>query len=149
MNYRIVVDTNVIVSAVINPKGKPAAVLDAVVGGELLLVVSDAILEEVQHVFSYTKIEKLLKKHGVTQREINTLLQTLSDISFFVPGTRELNIVERDPADNKFLACAVEGNADFLVSGDHHLTELNKYESIQILTPTDFVNLVLSGGQGR
>jgi putative PIN family toxin of toxin-antitoxin system len=148
MNYRIVVDTNVIVSAIINPKGKPAAVLDAVVGGELLLVVSDAILEEVQHVFSYTKVEKLLNKHGVTQREINTLLETLSDISFFVPGKLELNIVESDPEDNKFIACAVEGNADFLVSGDHHLIELNKYENIQILTPTDFVNLVLSRFRG-
>jgi putative PIN family toxin of toxin-antitoxin system len=148
MNYRIGVDTNVIVSAIINPKGKPAALLDGVVGGELLLVVSDAILEEVQHVFSYTKIKKLLNKQGVTQREINMLLQTLSDISFFVPGKLELNIVESDPEDNKFIACAVEGNADFLISGDHHLIELNNYENIQILTPTDLANLVLSRFRG-
>jgi predicted nucleic acid-binding protein len=76
------------------------------------------------------------------------LLQTLSDISFFVPGKLELNIVESDPEDNKFIACAVEGNADFLISGDHHLIELNKYENIQILTPTDLANLVLSRFRG-
>jgi putative PIN family toxin of toxin-antitoxin system len=145
MNFRVVVDTNVIVSAVLNPKGKPAAVLDAIVDGDLLLIVSDAILEEVRHVFSYSKIERLLHKHGVIQQEIEELIETLSDISIFVPGKVALNIVESDPADNKFLACAVEGNADFLVSGDHHLTELEKYENIQILTPTDFVNLIFSG----
>lgn len=140
MNYRVVIDTNVIVSAVLNPKGKPAAILDAIVDGELLLILSDAILEEVRHVFTYSKIENLLQKNGITQRETNTLIDTLGDMALFVPGNLELNIVEDDPADNKFVACAIEGNADFLISGDHHLTELGTYEGIQILTPDEFLS---------
>jgi putative PIN family toxin of toxin-antitoxin system len=142
MNYRIVVDTNVVVSAVLNPKGTPSAILDAVVDGDILLILSDAILEEVRNVFSYRKIEKLLEKRGITQQEIDTLLETLIDISIFVPGELELNIVENDPADNKFMACAMEGNADFLVSGDHHLTELGAYQSVQVVTPVQFLEII-------
>ena len=139
MNYRIVIDTNVVVSAVLSPKGKPAAVIDLVIDGDFLLILSEAILEEVRRVFSYSKIKKLCLKNGISQPEINTLVETLSDISFLVPGKLELDIIKSDPADNKFLACAVEGKADFLVSGNHHLTELGTYQTIQILTPTDFL----------
>lgn len=139
MNYRVVVDTNVVVSAVLNPKGKPAVVFDTVIDGDFLLIVSEAILEEVRRVFSYDKIKKLCLKNGISQPEINTFVETLSDISFLVPGKLRLDIIKSDPADNKFLACAVEGQADFLVSGDHHLTELGTYQTIQIMPPADFL----------
>jgi putative PIN family toxin of toxin-antitoxin system len=103
---------------------------------------SDAILEEVRNVFSYRKIEKLLQKRGITQQEIETLLETLIDISIFVPGELELNIVEDDPTDNKLMACAMVGNADFLVSGDHHLTELGVYQNVQVVTPIQFLEII-------
>ena len=139
MNYRIVVDTNVIVSAVLNPEGKPAAVLDTVIEGDCLLILSEAILEEVRRVFSYGKIKKVCLKNDISQPEINAFIETLSDISLLVPGELELDIIKADPADNIFLTCAVEGKADFLVTGDHHLSELGTYQTIQILSPTDFL----------
>ena len=140
MNYRIVVDTNVIVSAVLNPKSKPAVIIDAVINGDLFLISSDAIFEEVRRVFSYGKIKRLLRENEITQTEINTFIETLSDLSFLVPGKLRLYIVKSDPADNKFLSCAAEGKADFIVSGNHNLTELETYQNIQILSPTDFLS---------
>jgi len=76
------------------------------------------MLEEVRRVFSYEKIKKMLRKNRVTQADIDTYLETLSNLSVLVPGKLTLDIVKNDPANNKFLASAVEGDADFLISGD-------------------------------
>ena len=44
-----------------------------------------------------------------------------------------------DPADTKYLICAVEGRADYIVSGDHHLIDLVVYQGIRVVTPAEFI----------
>lgn len=58
------------------------------------------------------------------------------------PGILELDVVKADPDDNKIIACAVESNAQYIISGDHHLTDLKKYENIRIVNPDMFLKLM-------
>jgi hypothetical protein len=139
MSYRIVVDTNVLVSAVLNPKGSPAVIIDTVLDGKLFLISSRVVLNEARRVFSYPKLQKLLKKNGVSAKEITDLLEMIEKVALLVPGKLKVSAIESDPADNIFLACAVEGHADFLVSGDHHLTDLGIFQGIPIIAPAEFL----------
>lgn len=51
-------------------------------------------------------------------------------------------VILEDPDDDKFLACAIDGGADYIVSGDHHLLDLGSYEGIPILRPATFLQIV-------
>jgi len=139
MNFRIVVDTNVLVSAVLNPHGKPAAILNAIIDDDLNLITSPAILEEARRVFFYPKIKKLLKRNNVTLEETDNYIDRLGKIAFIVPGDTKVDVITDDPVDNIILACAIEGQANYIVSGDHHLTSLKIYQGIEITSAADLL----------
>jgi uncharacterized protein len=140
MNYRIVVDTNVLLSAVLNKQGKPAAIIDAVISGEYTLISSYAIMEEVRRVFAYPKIQSLLRKNRISPQEIQSYIDAISRIAIIVPGKLEITAIQNDLSDNMFLSCAIEGTADFIISGDHHLSDLIKFRNIPILNPAEFID---------
>lgn len=141
MTPRIVVDTNVIISSVLTPGGKPDQLFQAVFDGHLQLILSHAILKETRRVFSYPKIQKLLNKTRVTTEEIEDFLIKLIRISILVAPTTKPDIIKDDPSDNNILAAALDGQANFIVSGDQHLTSLIEYYDIRILTPAEFITL--------
>ena len=60
-----------------------------------------------------------------------------------VEGEGVVDVIKADPTDNKYLACAHEGEADYIVSGDHHLLDLGAYEGIQIITASEFISIWL------
>jgi len=59
----------------------------------------------------------------------------------------KLSVIETDPSDNMFLECAVEGRADFIISGDRHLKDLRVYKGIEILDPSTFLEKIDSATQ--
>lgn len=136
---KIVLDTNQLISAILTPDGKPAMILDEVLAGTLTLVISSKIIQEAEKVISYPKLAKLLKKKGVSLEKIKALLDKLRVIGVMTHDSLHLDIIHADPSDNMILACAVEGEADFIISGDHHLTDLKTYQSIRIVDPATFV----------
>ncbi|MBI3454692.1 MAG: putative toxin-antitoxin system toxin component, PIN family [Candidatus Rokubacteria bacterium] len=123
---RAVVDTNVMVSATLIRGGNEDGILRAWQRGAFELVLSPAILEEIGRVFS---CEKLLKARWMTEREIVLLLETLAQGSVLVPGTTSVRAC-RDADDDKFLAAAVEGRAQYVVSGDKDLLALKSYRRV-------------------
>ena len=139
MTWKIVADTNLIISAVINPAGNPARILDAVIDDRLILITSPAILDEVRRVFTYPRIQKWLKKRGVSAKDTKDYIEKLSQVAMMVAGDPYLEVIENDPDDNMILAAALEGRVDCIVSGDHHLTDLQEYQDIKILTPAAFL----------
>jgi putative PIN family toxin of toxin-antitoxin system len=62
--------------------------------------------------------------------------------SVFVVPRMIINAIEEDPGDNKFLACAVEGSTDYIVSEDHDLTRLGEYDSIVVLRKQEFLQVL-------
>jgi len=66
------------------------------------------------------------------------LAKTLQ-VAVLTPGELAVEAVADDPADDLVLACALEGNADFIISGDKHLLNLRNYQGIQMVTPAEFL----------
>jgi len=133
---RIVVDTNVLISAVFF-KGKPDIILGAWRTGKLEIILSEEILNEYSEV-----LERLSEKYPS--------IDTSGILSVFTTGCR---IVEpeaigkqicEDPEDDKFLAAAISGEAETIISGDKHLLDVNGYSGIEILRPAEFIDQYLS-----
>ena len=114
---RVVIDTNVFISATFLPHSKPAKIINWIREGEIVWVTYPEILEEITRVLLSPRVKK---RHGLTAQQITKVLEGLIQGAEITPGTMRAN-ASRDPEDNKFLACAVEGQADYLASGDKDL----------------------------
>ena len=136
---RVVLDANQYVSSLLKPYSNPAKIVRLVCEGDLALLLSPAILDELQRVLVYPKIKKL---HRRTREEIERFLRTLKKIAFMDPRILRVSAIIDDPSGNIYLACAVEGSADFIVSGDHHLSDLKTFRGIPIVNPAVFLKLI-------
>jgi putative PIN family toxin of toxin-antitoxin system len=131
MGARVVVDTNILVSA-LGWRGAPHRLVQACLAGRHQLLLSPAILSELAKVLRYPKL-------GFKPGEILAYLETLGEAAEMVTPAIRLEIVKEDPDDDKFLECALEGRAQALVTGDSHLANLVQFEGIPILTAADFL----------
>jgi putative PIN family toxin of toxin-antitoxin system len=133
---RAVLDTNVFVSGLISPMGKPAAILKALRSRRFTLVSSPPINEEIIEVFDRPRI---CDRYGLGDRifDVSFILWEVAELVIDLPGVR----VCSDPDDDKFLAAAVGGRADYLVTGDvGDLLHLGEYKGVAIVSPRDFVS---------
>jgi len=136
---RVVLDANQYVSALLKPHSNPAGIIRLVYEGDLTLLLSPAILDELRRVLAYPGIKKL---HRRTPEGIERFFLKLEQIALVTPGILSVSTIVDDPSDNIYLACAVEGAADFIVSGDHHLTDLKTFDGIPIVKPAIFLKLI-------
>ena len=136
---RAVLDANVLVSSILSSKGIPARIFSAWRDEKFLLLISSAILDEIGRVLQYPKLKK---RHGWPETRIQRFLEDLARLAVPTPGKLSLSVITDDPADNRYVECAVEGEADYLVSGDGHLLKLGAYENILILRPREFFDVL-------
>ncbi|HTM13210.1 MAG TPA: putative toxin-antitoxin system toxin component, PIN family [Bryobacteraceae bacterium] len=135
---RAVLDANVLVSGIVT-EGVPRSILKAWRAGHFHLVASPATLDEISRVLRYPKIAR---RHHWSEAEIRAFMESLAALVILTPGELRLEVIEEDPADDRYLECAVEGEAACLVTGDRHLLKLGAYQSIEILSPREFVELL-------
>jgi hypothetical protein len=135
----VVLDTNIIVSGTIQKAGHSAAILDAWRDGQFLLIVSEALLEEVRDVLHRSHIKK---KYRLADEEIEKVLDDLRRYSKEVPGKLEVHIIQEDPEDNFLISAALEEEADYIISGNPHLKNLKEYKGIKIISPAEFVKIL-------
>ncbi len=131
---KFVLDTNVLVSALISTRGNPALLLDKA-GESYTLFISKDILKESEAVISRDKFD-------FTDEEINTIIEAVVSFSEVVNPAIKLDVIKSDPDDNKILECAVACGASCIVSGDRHLLELKEYSGIKIITPKTALELL-------
>jgi len=136
---RAVLDTNVIVSAVLSPGNPPDSILRASRRGAFDLVTSAPLLRELSEVLGRPPIAERL---GWTAEERASFIAALAGFAVIVAPQKSLQVVKADPADNRVLEAAAAGSADYAVSGDHHLLELGSYEGIPIVTPARFAAIL-------
>lgn len=134
MTPRAVLDTNVIVSG-LGWSGPSATILDAASDGQLVLVTSAPLLAELRRVLAYPRIAKVIR--GALQ-----LADLVAASSVVVTPSLVLAVIS-DESDNRVLEAAVEGAADYIVSGDTDLLDLGSFEGIPIVAPAKFVAAVL------
>jgi putative PIN family toxin of toxin-antitoxin system len=125
---RVVLDTNVLVSALIL-KGRLSALIDLWRSGRITPVLSRETFDEFRRVLAYPKFSLSAREiHGILQEDILPFFEVVEEV---VPVAG----VCRDPDDDKFLACAATAKATYLVSGDKDLCSLGKFRSVRIVAP--------------
>lgn len=135
---RVVLDTNILLSALISPFGPPDAIYRAWRAGAFDLVTSDQQLDEIRRASRYPKLRARLKPASV-----GTLINFLRETT--VLGKLESTIEADDPNDSFLLAMALEAEADYLVTGDRRagLLERGHIKRTRIVTPIVFQTEVL------
>lgn len=132
---RVVLDTNVLISA-IGWRGNPRKVLALCIEGKLNLMQTQETSKELERVLQRPKF------NFIPREKKRELLQHLTLISTKVTPKENVEVIREDPEDNKFLDCAVAGKADYIVSGDQHLLELNEHEGIKIVTASELLKVL-------
>ena len=137
--YRVVLDANVLVSGLISPAGPPGKIIDAWLDGKFDLFTSPLILDELRRVFDYSRI-----RERVEIDLVNALLDDLDALACATPGILEIEPLTTDPNDTIYLICALEAQADVLVSGNlAHFVELKSRASkLHCLSPREFLALI-------
>ena len=135
---RVVLDTNVIVSATLIRGGNEDQILRAWQHGSFDLVLSPPILEELGRALFY---ERLRKFRWMTDGEVAELLRALAAGGVVVSGRVKVK-ASRDPDDDKFLAAAIEGVAEVVVTGDRDLLDLKSHRGVRIVRPTRFLTTI-------
>ena len=135
---RVVLDTNIVVSAAISPNGNPAEIIMRWENDEFTWIVSTALLEELQEVFNYPRISRrILWSVERAQQFIKRLRESAEAFE-----TSQSIPLLRDPDDEMILEASIAGQADFIVSGDRDLLDLGSYEGIEIVSPTRFLAIL-------
>ncbi|RLE07912.1 putative toxin-antitoxin system toxin component, PIN family [Candidatus Aerophobetes bacterium] len=131
---KVVVDTNVYISAILFG-GNPEKIRRLSKEGRVELLISEAIIAEVAEV--------LRRKFNWENWQISQTIDEIREIATLVIPRQTLFIIKKDDNDNRILECAVEGKAQYIVSGDkHHLLPLKEYQGIRILTPAQFLEAI-------
>ena len=131
-NVRGVLDTNVVVSAVLLPRSTPRRAFDQVLEQGISLI-SLAILAELNEVLRRPRFDRYLR-----EEERLGFLAALVRKSELVEVTAVVSVC-RDPKDDKFLELALSGAATHIISGDDDLLALHPFRGIAVLSPHDFV----------
>ncbi|HLA99162.1 MAG TPA: putative toxin-antitoxin system toxin component, PIN family [Anaerolineales bacterium] len=132
---RVVIDTNVLASALIRRQGRSGQVLRHLRDGSFTIVYSVPLMMELVEVLSRSQIQK---KYHILSDDVTALINLVRLRGQLVSPHRQINAY-RDPKDNRFLEAAVEGNADMIVSGDADLLEMREFERIPILSVAEFL----------
>jgi putative PIN family toxin of toxin-antitoxin system len=133
---RVVLDTNVLISAILFG-GKPRQVLEKAIRGEIRLCISEPILEELKGVLERSKFD-------YSPEMIQVILTELTGVSDFVNPSKTIDVVLEDLEDNRILECAVEAEANYIITGDFHLLKLSKYRDIEVVNAVAFLEKLSS-----
>jgi putative PIN family toxin of toxin-antitoxin system len=128
---RVVLDTNVLVSATI-AEGKSRKLLRLAIQRRYLLIKSKEAIEEFVEVLQRPKFR--MTRNDVIKAK-NALVKTGKTIKL----TSKRRVIEEDPDDDIFINISLDGNADYIVSGDTHLLRLSNYKGIEIITVNDML----------
>jgi len=127
---RVVVDTNVYISAIFWG-GKPRHLIDLGRDDKIQIFTSEEIEQEIS--------DKLMTKFGLNADDAGRVMADFSTFTKSIRVSSRIHVVKDDPDDNKFIECAVECGAEFIISGDKHLLRMKKYKGINIMNAATFL----------
>ena len=132
---RVVVDTNVFISSLLNTEGNPRKVIDLWRFEKITLCLSKKMLAE------YFAV---LGRFGMSEEPEGEELVQLFQKRYnhvFLTSVPTILAISADPADNMFIECAVAADAKYIISGDRHLLNLKVFKGIRILPPTEYLKV--------
>lgn len=128
---RVVFDSNVLLAALLIPEGRAAAAVENIHDGSDDLVLSPPLLREILSVLS--------RKFSRDKEELSRVAVVLGEMGEIVDPSRRLTVF-RDEPDNRILECAIEGNAEVIVTGDKTMLALGEYEGIRLVSLAEYLD---------
>jgi len=132
---RIVLDTNVLISAFLKKGSAPSSILVLAERGELGLYTSMEIMDEYEGVLRRPKFQSI---SGKALRYLEKNRRRFISVK----PKEKVTAIKEDPEDNKFLECAIEARADYLITGNTNHFPFKKYRETAIVMPKEFIDLV-------
>lgn len=136
---RAVVDTNLIVSGIFGKDSLSARLMDLWITQKFDLATSTEILQEIGRVLQYPRIRE---RFGTNEETVRRFFRLVFRKGIVTKGLYQIDRITDDPSDNMFLACALESEADFIVSRDPHLRNLKQYHGVKIVDVKTFLEAV-------
>lgn len=130
----VVFDTNILISATFSTQGNPFRCIALAREGAASSITCVEILDEY--------LEKLIHKFDVAPSVAEAAVQEIRALSKIVNIDHDLRVIGEDHDDDAIVACAIAGDARFIVSGDRHLLSLQSYSSVRIVRASEFVDLL-------
>ncbi len=137
---KVVFDSNILIAALLFPGGRADAAVANILDGVDDLVISRPIIQEVLSVLAST--------FSRDKEELSRVAVTLGEMGKMVSPSRPL-FVFRDEPDNRILECAVEGDAEVIVTGDKAMLTIGEYEGIRLLTLAEYLTKPRRRGRRR
>ena len=136
---RAVLDVNIYVSALLTPRGAPGQIVDRFLRGAAYeLVLSPDIAAEALRVFEYPKLRRYFGSKVVPA----AWFADIASRALLIAGDRSVSRYSRDPADDKYIAAAVESGADYIVTGDDDLLALGTCEGVATVSARAFLTVL-------
>lgn len=136
---KAVIDTSVMISVAFTVEGLAKQLRDMIANGRFVLVTSKPILKELYQVLHYPHI---VKRFSPSKEDISAFIALIIEHAFIVKGLYEIEGISEDPNDDMFIACAMEADAQYIVSRDPHLRNIKHYRGIQIIDAATFIEKV-------
>jgi len=133
---KLVLDTNVLVSALIK-RGKPRALFLELARGGVQLIISKEILDEFIEVVADARIRKYVDEEDLTK-----FLRIIGSVTKVVKVRSKFKVVRQDSSDDAILRTAYDGKANYIISGDSHLLSLKEFKGIKIVTVSESLKLL-------
>ena len=134
---RVILDTNVLLAAMMAPAGPPDQLINAFLDDDFVLLSSEEQLEELARVSRYSTIRRRIKPS-----QVGSLVNDIRELSVIVRRLPRVS-VSRDPDDNFLLAMAQAGEADYLVTGDKRdLLNIKRHGKTRIVTVRQMVKIL-------
>ena len=131
---RLVIDSNVWIAVLVSPTGTARQLVDAVLDHDIDILMSEATFAELVSRLDRPKFDRYREPEAW-----NMFLSELVELALWHEDAGTATGISRDADDDKFLALAVTGQADAIISGDSDLLELVTHEGIPVLTPAQFL----------
>jgi putative PIN family toxin of toxin-antitoxin system len=136
---RAVIDTNLFISGLFARDSLAAQLQNLWINQEFELVTSIEIIKEISRVLNYPRIKDHFKPKD---KNIKRFFRLVFRKAVIAKDIYKTDRITDDPTDNKFLACALEKNADYIVSRDPHLRNIKHFHGVQIVDAKTFIKKV-------
>lgn len=128
---KVVIDTNILVSAILTPKGPSAKIVSAILEEMIELCISSAIYQEYHRVLNYERFK-------LDPLKVERFLTALKNVAQWFTPTKTITKIIQDDFDNRFLECAEEAEANFLITGNRNHFNFDRFKKTVILSPGEF-----------
>ena len=119
--------------------GSPARIVKAAEEGKVCIITSEEIVNEISRTLGYPRLKRVYEAAGISRQQI---IEAVLQVAKLVEVKTKIHAVREDSADDKFLECAIDSKADYIVSGDEHLLKIGSYKRTRIVSVRQFLKIL-------